>query len=56
METIRKIYITPDVEVVTLDNEISLALQSVAPPAGPEESQNTIPFFNNEDPFKVNKV
>lgn len=39
----KKNYITPRIEWIPLDNEISLALQS-APPAGPDES------FNN---FKI---
>lgn len=35
----RKLYISPDVKIVVLDNEISLALQST-PPTGPDESYN----------------
>lgn len=40
METKKK-YITPRIEWIPLDNEISLALES-APPAGPSETFNSI--------------
>lgn len=46
MET-KKIYKAPQIELIILDNEISLALES-NPPAGPSESFN----FNPENPFK----
>lgn len=36
-----KKYTAPEIEIVILDNEISLALQS-APPTGPGETQNFI--------------
>lgn len=42
----KKIYIAPCIEIVLLDNEISLALES-APPAGPEETLNSV-----QSPFK----
>jgi hypothetical protein len=42
----KKKYITPRIEWIPLDNEISLALES-APPAGPSES-----FNNVQPPFK----
>jgi len=50
MET-KKSYTSPSIELIILDNEISLALES-APPIGPDES------FNNsnstlQDPYKV---
>jgi hypothetical protein len=54
MET-KKTYITPQVETVELDNEISLALAS-APPGGPGEVHNVIAvpeYFGNE-PFNTN--
>ena len=44
----KKIYLSPCIELITLDNEISLALES-APPDGPEEVQNNI-----QSPFKEN--
>ena len=42
----KKKYITPRIEWIPLDNEISLALQS-APPVGPSETLNSI-----QSPFK----
>jgi hypothetical protein len=44
----KKKYITPLIELIVLDNEISLALES-APPAGPSETLNSI-----QSPFKQN--
>ena len=46
METKKK-YIMPCIEIIFLDSEISLALESAAPPAGPSES-----FNNVQTPFK----
>jgi hypothetical protein len=46
METKKK-YIKPRIEIIFLDNEISLALES-SPPEGPGESFN----FNQNNPFK----
>ena len=46
METKKK-YIMPCIEIIFLDNEISLALESAAPPAGPSETLNTV-----QNPFK----
>jgi len=48
----KKSYITPQIELVELDNEISLALES-APPAGPGESYNNVssPDHFNTTPF-----
>lgn len=48
----KKIYIAPAIEIIQLDNEISLALESI-PPGGPGESLNMITMtehFNN-NPF-----
>ena len=42
----KKKYIKPRIEIIFLDNEISLALES-APPVGPSES-----FNNVQTPFK----
>jgi len=47
----KKIYNTPLVECVKLDNEISLQLES-EPPIGPYESK--APDHFNNDPFKTN--
>lgn len=51
MET-KKTYITPQVEIVELDNEISLALES-SPPEGPNETNNTLiaPGHFGNEPF-----
>lgn len=46
----KKIYTVPKIELVELDNEISLALES-APPFGPGESIAKIPDYFNNDPF-----
>jgi hypothetical protein len=43
-----KTYIAPQIELIELDNEISLALES-NPPEGPGETQNF-----QENPFKEN--
>jgi hypothetical protein len=52
MET-KKIYRAPHFEIIYLDNEISLALQS-APPAGPDEGALFAPEYRNNDPFMNN--
>lgn len=49
----KNIYITPKIEIIILDNEISLALES-APPVGPDEGKLIVPDFFNGDPFKTN--
>lgn len=51
----KKQYKAPAIEIISLDNEISLALAS-APPAGPSETYNTLTapeYFSNE-PFNTN--
>jgi len=48
--TERKVYSSPQIERITLDNEISLVLESPAvPPVWSENKE----YFNN-DPFKTN--
>ena len=42
----KKIYTAPQIEIILLDNEISLALES-APPVGPSETFNSV-----QNPFK----
>jgi hypothetical protein len=45
----KKAYKSPQIEIIELDNEVSLALES-APPAGPSESYNNVSnpdHFNN---------
>jgi len=50
MET-KQTYIAPQIEIITLDNEISLALEST-PPAGPGEIGNNFPLeHNNANPY-----
>lgn len=47
----KNIYISPTIEIIFLDNEISLELQS-APPAGPDEGAVFAPEYFNNDPVK----
>ena len=46
-------YTTPSIEIVLLDNEISLQLQSI-PPVGPTEGAQLSPVYLKNDPFKTN--
>jgi hypothetical protein len=46
-------YISPAIERVNLDNDISLVLES-APPFGPDEISLNAPDYFNNDPFKTN--
>ena len=43
----KRIYSNPEIVCVELDNEISLALASEAPPEGPSETLNSV-----QNPFK----
>jgi hypothetical protein len=53
MET-KKTYTAPIIELVLLDNEISLALES-NPPLGPEETSNSLaPELFNNNPLNNN--
>lgn len=45
-----RLYVSPIIERIKLDNEISLALES--PPVGPDEGYLKIPEYFNNDPFK----
>ncbi len=48
----KKIYSSPDIEIIKLDNEISLALESlVPPPIGPDEVNNINQNQSNNNPF-----
>ena len=51
----KKTYIEPRVELIKLDNEISLTLDSVTPPEGPGESGTgaLAPEYFKNDPFKT---
>ncbi|NDP20790.1 MAG: hypothetical protein GZ091_06890 [Paludibacter sp.] len=53
-ETVKKrLYITPYIQQIKLDNEISLALES-NPPVGPGETGSLSPDFMYNEPFKNN--
>lgn len=47
----RKEYISPLIEQVKFDNEISLVLES-SPPAGPDEGYLKVPEHFNRNPFR----
>ncbi|MEI8272179.1 MAG: hypothetical protein WCG08_06115 [Paludibacter sp.] len=49
--TEKRMYLSPEIELIELDNEISLALES-EPPAGPGESLSMALEYMNNDPFK----
>jgi len=44
----RKLYLSPEITSIKLDNEISLALES-APPKGPGESTTFEDLFQSEE-------
>jgi len=48
-------YVTPMIERVKLDNEISLVLES-DPPTGPNQGSLMAPEHFNYDPFKSNRA
>jgi hypothetical protein len=48
----KKIYKAPKVELIRLDHEISLALES-APPEGPGEGAYLMPEYFNNEPYKA---
>lgn len=53
----KKQYINPQIELIVLDNEISLALESnLEPPLGPDESRNSAPEYFNNNPFNEEKA
>ncbi len=52
----KRIYSQPVIELILLDNEISLALESI-PPYGPDESKNNLsPEHFNTDPYATNRA
>ncbi len=51
----KKKYSAPAIEIIFLDNAISLALES-APPAGPSEGALMRPDNINNNPFKANII
>ncbi len=55
IDNIKRIYQSPAIECIKLDNEISLALEST-PPEGPGETGYNLQEHFNNDPFSGNKV
>ena len=53
--TEKRIYSSPTLVRIELDNEISLALEST-PPAAPGEVMNKTPEYFNNDPFRGNQA
>ncbi len=52
--TEKRIYASPMIKMIKLDNQISLQLESAAP-EGPGETHNSMtPEYFNNDPFKAN--
>jgi len=49
----RRNYIVPEIAIIRLDNEISLALESV-PPVFPGEGYMKAPDYFIRDPFRAN--
>lgn len=50
----KTIYTTPEIEILFLDNDISLALES-SPPEGPDEgyNKNSTPDYFNNNPLDI---
>jgi len=48
----KKLYSQPMIEIIIIDNEISLQLQSGAPTPPIEPVDSRTPNFINQDPFK----
>ncbi|MEI6555429.1 MAG: hypothetical protein WCL70_07570 [Paludibacter sp.] len=51
----KQLYITPQIELIDLDNEIALQLESL-PPKAPGEAHLNAPEYFNNDPFKANQA
>ena len=51
--TEKRTYLPPVIESISLDNEISLALESAPTPDSGDEVYNTPDYFNN-NPYKDN--
>jgi hypothetical protein len=51
----KRIYSHPEIVLVSLDNEISLSLDST-PPILPGEGTSYVPDYFNNDPFKSGTV
>jgi len=48
----KRLYLNPTIELIKLDKEISLQLESSSPPLGPGELVSSSPEYLNNDPFK----
>jgi len=48
----KRLYFNPTIELIKLDNEISLQLQYSNPPLGHGELVSSSPEYLNNDPFK----
>ena len=49
----KRVYSTPAIELISLDNEISLILAS-DPPIGPGEvKNNSVPEYFNNNPYRM---
>lgn len=51
ISTEKKVYTTPKVERIELDNEISLQLESAPTPDSGDEVMNHTPEYFNNDPY-----
>jgi hypothetical protein len=54
LEKVRGKYLAPSISRISLDNEISLQLES--PPVLPNEGRVIAPEYFNTDPFKSNRA
>jgi hypothetical protein len=50
----KKKYIAPQLELIELDNDVSLALES-SPPEGPNEGSLYTPEYLKSDPFQIHR-
>jgi hypothetical protein len=50
----RRKYQKPDIEIIKLDNEISMVMQSLVPP--PDPGMGNVQENNNNNPYKIEKV
>lgn len=53
MKTTKKEYTQPIIDVIVLDYEIALVLESSTPPIGPSETKNATPEFFKNNPFNT---
>ena len=49
----KRVYTVPAVDIIKLDNEISLALESLPPGDAPGEGQNRMPDNFNNNPYNT---